>query len=99
MFETPAQWSRILDRIAPEETVSPDELRRRTRIHNEVSKLRATALNSVGVGLIVGGVLVPLIRSGEFLAFLQPGSLLWILIGVALHVAATRVLRALRLEE
>ncbi|MCJ2025481.1 hypothetical protein [Methylobacterium sp. J-067] len=74
-----------------------------TAIHNEQTKLLATALNNVAVAYVVIGFVTPMtalsfgvasapVARFETLSF----SLVWLLTGVTLHLGARRALRSLR---
>ena len=63
--------------------------------HNERTKLTAQTLNAVGVGLIGFAVLRP---AAEDVTSLETTSLVWTLLGLALHGVARHLLSYLRKE-
>lgn len=69
-------------------------------IHNEQTKLTATALNNVAVAFLIAGIVAPLVTHAQ-----QPVppsgwaillSLAWLLSGFILHVVARLTLRRLK---
>ncbi|HYF55646.1 MAG TPA: hypothetical protein VEA41_15445 [Salinarimonas sp.] len=73
-------------------------------IHNERTKLSATALNGVAVASIVAGFITPLAAAsfgvpgpaGRSLAVTLAAAVGWLVVGLCLHLAARRLLRELR---
>lgn len=74
-----------------------------TAVHNEQTKLLATALNNIAVAFVVIGFVTPMtalsfgiasapVPRADTLSF----SLVWLLTGVTLHFGARRALRSLR---
>ena len=73
-------------------------------VHNEQTKLLATALNNVAVAYIVIGFVTPMTALSFGIAtapVLRPATvlfvLLWLCAGISIHWTARRVLRSLRL--
>jgi hypothetical protein len=70
-------------------------------IHNEQTKLTATALNNVAVAFIIAGFVGPLVAYGFGSTTLPPTvstvvvSVSWLLIGLILHLLARLVLLGL----
>jgi len=71
-------------------------------VHNERTKYLATLVNTVAAGTVVAGVVAPLIAftfgvpgpiSGGFAIAV---SLVWLLVGAALHYAVRRILGRLQ---
>ena len=70
-------------------------------IHNEQTKLTATALNNTAVAFLVAGFVVPLINYAQHPEPLADGkaillSIIWVVVGLTLHIVARLVLRRLR---
>jgi hypothetical protein len=72
-------------------------------VHNEQTKLLATALNNIAVAFVVIGVVTPMTAVSFGIASAPAArvdtlsfSLVWFLTGVTLHFGARRALRSLR---
>ena len=71
-------------------------------IHNERTKLLATALNNVGVATLITGVVAPTVATlygatnvgGDRLWFLVAG--VWLLAGIGLHLVAQLIIGKLK---
>ncbi|MDP4026676.1 hypothetical protein Q8W71_29140 [Methylobacterium sp. NEAU 140] len=77
-----------------------DTAARRTLIHNEQTKIRATILNTIAAGLVVAGIITPLaslVISGAGMTFASVMlMLIWFLGAVILHSGALLALEELR---
>jgi hypothetical protein len=68
-------------------------------VHNEQTKLTATALNNVAVAFVIAGFVAPIVGLGQSRpADIVPVlfSLIWLLTGLVLHLAARLILRTLQ---
>jgi hypothetical protein len=70
-------------------------------VHNEQTKLTATALNNVAVAFVIAGFVAPVVGFGQTLSAPDNAipvlfSLVWLLTGLVLHLAARLVLRTLQ---
>jgi len=66
-------------------------------IYNERIKLRATTLNSMGLGFVGFSLIKPLIDDGP--RSIGVTEAIWIVVGVALHYVARYILGMLKTEE
>lgn len=77
------------------------EVRRRNKFaakrFNEHVKLLASFLNALALGVIGAGLIIPTVSGG--IGLLTTDSVIWILIGLALHLGAHIVLLRLKNEE
>ena len=73
-----------------------------TDAEKEQIKLTATGLNNVAVAFVIAGFIAPMVALSQKPAAASPDasavafSLLWVLIGVVLHLAARLVLLRIR---
>jgi hypothetical protein len=73
-------------------------------VHNEQVKLTASALNTAAVGLMIAGLVSPIIASTYGVPSYQMGFLpvlrlvIWSIVGVLLHLIARSVLVSMRDE-
>ena len=72
-------------------------------VQNEKTKLSATAISNVGLALIIAGVVAPLVASSFGGAGAPPAnaltiaiSVVWLIVGVALHISGRQLLQRLR---
>jgi hypothetical protein len=71
-------------------------------IHNEQTKLTATALNNVAVAFVIAGFVGPMVAVGYGTAALARDavaivvSIVWLLVGFILHSIAKLILRDLK---
>lgn len=83
--------------------VTEDELKRLTLVHNEKTKLSATATNTTAVALFGGGFVLPIVALSFPLASAPPSSqitfttmVVWALVSAGLHWKARSMLEGLR---
>jgi hypothetical protein len=71
-------------------------------IHNEQTKLTATALNNVAVAFVIAGFVGPAVALGYGSEAVPKGgvailiSVIWLFVGLILHLIAKLILRDLR---
>ena len=82
---------------------SPQRLRAMSLIHNERTKLMATAINSVAVSCFTVGVLAPTAAAFYNVgsasvpqSLIVLGALIWIFAALTLHLSANRILGRLK---
>jgi hypothetical protein len=66
-------------------------------IHNEITKLKANTVNASAIAFFIGGGVAPLVSAGTHgFSLLQAGlGLVWVFVGLILHLAAQTILRDL----
>ncbi len=86
-----------------DEDVVDDELKRQIAVHNEKTKLTATATNNTAVALFGGGFVLPVIGLSFPLAAAPPPGqvtlvtmVVWALVAASLHWWARSMLEGLR---
>jgi Na+/melibiose symporter-like transporter len=74
-----------------------------TLVHNEQTKLTASAVNTAATSCLAIGVLAPVVAAlygagpaGGRIGYVAIGAVLWIILAVALHLLARQILKGLR---
>lgn len=78
---------------------SPEERKRRAKVHNERIKMRANAFNALGVALVAAAFVFPVIRDGNPSALLEWRTWIWVFAGVGLHFVGSAYLDGMRSED
>ena len=65
-------------------------------IRNERTKLLATTLNNAALAFVIGGIIAPAITGNLVLGWHTLATLVWVGLGVCLHLSARAVLGRLR---
>lgn len=77
----------------------PGQRKHDAKRFNEKLKLRAGALNALGIALVGSAFVFPVIRDQNPGALLEASTWVWIIVGIGLHLAAVATLSALRRED
>ena len=79
------------------------ELRRvrkhEAKVGNEIRKMRANALNAIGIALAGAGFILPVVRDNNLAALLEGSTWIWISFALLLHLSATILLKGLEPED
>lgn len=77
----------------------PRDAKHEAKIRNEQIKMRASALNTLGIALVGSAFVLPVIRDDNLGALLELKTWVWIVTGFGLHWLGTLVLGAMRRED
>ena len=73
--------------------------RHEAKVGNEIRKMRATALNAIGIALAGAGFILPVVRDNNLAALLEWSTWIWIFFALLLHLSATILLKGLEPED
>ena len=73
--------------------------RHEAKVGNEIRKMRASALNAIGIALAGAGLILPVVRDNNLSALLEWSTWIWIFFAFVLHFFATAQLRRLKPED
>lgn len=85
--------------LPPDVPKASSKERRNVAIHNERVKMRANALNALGIALVGSAFVFPVIRDDNPGALLELSAWVWILMGFALHQAGMYALGSMKAQD
>ena len=81
------------------EPVDPGERKHKAKVHNERVKMRAGAMNAIGVALVAAAFVFPVIRDDDPSALLEWRTWIWIVLGFVAHQAGATYLGRMKRED